>query len=165
MAHNLLTHCKNSSRAEAGQFLQPAALEAAGIGTVSRLPVSIRIVLESVLRNCDGVKVTEEHVRQLASGSLAQAAPTRFLRRRACRAAGSPAFRARRLAAMRNVPPRWEDAKRSSRWYPSIWSSITQSWLTLRHQRRARSDMKLEFSAIVSVRFMSGHAAVDTSAL
>ncbi|MDB5823310.1 MAG: acnA [Herminiimonas sp.] len=34
---------------------------------VSRLPVSIRIVLESVLRNCDGKKVTEEHVRQLAS--------------------------------------------------------------------------------------------------
>lgn len=34
---------------------------------VSRLPVSIRIVLESVLRNCDGVKVTEAHVRQLAA--------------------------------------------------------------------------------------------------
>ncbi len=34
---------------------------------VSRLPVSIRIVLESVLRNCDGLKITEEHVRQLAS--------------------------------------------------------------------------------------------------
>lgn len=34
---------------------------------VSRLPVSIRLVLESVLRNCDGKKVTEEHVRQLAS--------------------------------------------------------------------------------------------------
>ena len=33
----------------------------------SRLPVSIRIVLESVLRNCDGKKVTEEHVRQLAA--------------------------------------------------------------------------------------------------
>ena len=33
---------------------------------VNRLPVSIRIVLESVLRNCDGKKVTEEHVRQLA---------------------------------------------------------------------------------------------------
>ncbi|HYN13531.1 MAG TPA: aconitate hydratase AcnA [Burkholderiales bacterium] len=31
-----------------------------------RLPVSIRIVLESVLRNCDGRKVTEEHVRELA---------------------------------------------------------------------------------------------------
>ncbi|KQO19755.1 aconitate hydratase [Acidovorax sp. Leaf78] len=33
---------------------------------VSRLPVSIRIVLESVLRNCDGRKVTPEHVQQLA---------------------------------------------------------------------------------------------------
>ena len=34
---------------------------------VARLPVSIRIVLESVLRNCDGRKVTEEHVKQLAN--------------------------------------------------------------------------------------------------
>ena len=42
-------------------------LEKAGLGKISRLPVSIRIVLESVLRNCDGVKVTEEHVRQLAN--------------------------------------------------------------------------------------------------
>ncbi|MDD4886923.1 MAG: aconitate hydratase, partial [Thiomonas sp.] len=33
---------------------------------LSRLPVSIRIVLESVLRNCDGKKVGAEHVRQLA---------------------------------------------------------------------------------------------------
>jgi aconitate hydratase len=39
-----------------------------GLGaSVARLPVSIRIVLESVLRNCDGVKVTTEHVRQLAA--------------------------------------------------------------------------------------------------
>src|SRR5262245_50664540 len=34
---------------------------------VKRLPGSLRIVLESVLRNCDGKKVTEEHVRQLAN--------------------------------------------------------------------------------------------------
>jgi aconitate hydratase len=34
---------------------------------IDRLPVSMRIVLESVLRNCDGKKVTAEHVRQLAS--------------------------------------------------------------------------------------------------
>jgi len=33
---------------------------------IERLPVSVRIVLESVLRNCDGKKVTDEHVRQLA---------------------------------------------------------------------------------------------------
>ncbi|MBI2751304.1 MAG: aconitate hydratase, partial [Burkholderiales bacterium] len=34
---------------------------------IGRLPVSIRIVLESVLRNCDGKKVTEAHVSQLAN--------------------------------------------------------------------------------------------------
>ncbi|WP_114649578.1 aconitate hydratase AcnA [Pseudothauera hydrothermalis] len=43
-----------------------AALERAGLGRISRLPVSIRIVLEAVLRHCDGRKVTAEHVRQLA---------------------------------------------------------------------------------------------------
>jgi aconitate hydratase len=36
---------------------------------VRRLPVSMRIVLESVLRNCDGLKVTPEHVRQVANWS------------------------------------------------------------------------------------------------
>ncbi|HEU4457823.1 MAG TPA: aconitate hydratase AcnA [Methylibium sp.] len=35
--------------------------------SVKRLPVSVRIVLESVLRNCDGKKVTPEHVEQLAN--------------------------------------------------------------------------------------------------
>jgi aconitate hydratase len=34
---------------------------------INRLPVSMRIVLESVLRNCDGKKVTAEHVRQVAN--------------------------------------------------------------------------------------------------
>src|SRR6218665_1816538 len=33
---------------------------------IVRLPISIRIVLESVLRNCDGRKISAEHVRQLA---------------------------------------------------------------------------------------------------
>ena len=50
-----------------GTLYSLPALEAAGVGNISRLPVSIRIVLESVLRNCDGKKVTEEHVRQLAN--------------------------------------------------------------------------------------------------
>ena len=43
------------------------ALEEAGIGPISRLPVSIRVVLESVLRNCDGKKVTEDDVVALAN--------------------------------------------------------------------------------------------------
>ena len=50
-----------------GKLHSLPALEQAGLGNISRLPVSIRIVLESVLRNCDGVKVGEAHVRQLAA--------------------------------------------------------------------------------------------------
>jgi aconitate hydratase len=42
------------------------ALEKAGLGSISRLPVSIRIVLESILRNCDGKKVSEQNIRALA---------------------------------------------------------------------------------------------------
>ncbi|MFM2095295.1 MAG: Aconitate hydratase precursor, partial [Planctomycetota bacterium] len=42
-------------------------LEKAGLGAVHRLPISIRVLLEAVLRNCDGYVVTEENVRQLAA--------------------------------------------------------------------------------------------------
>jgi len=50
-----------------GKLYSLPALEKALGAKISRLPVSIRIVLESVLRNCDGKKVTEEHVSQLAN--------------------------------------------------------------------------------------------------
>src|SRR5262245_35136548 len=49
-----------------GHLYSLPALEKAGIGRISRLPVSLRLVLESVLRNCDGKKITEQHVRALA---------------------------------------------------------------------------------------------------
>ncbi|TSA14396.1 MAG: aconitate hydratase AcnA [Betaproteobacteria bacterium] len=63
--HNSLQQFKLAS-GKTGKFYSLAALENAGLGKISRLPVSIRIVLESVLRNCDGKKVTEAHLRQLA---------------------------------------------------------------------------------------------------
>ena len=67
MAHNLFNSLQDFTiGARKGKYHSLAALEKAGLGKISRLPVSIRIVLESVLRNCDGIKVTEEHVRQLA---------------------------------------------------------------------------------------------------
>jgi len=44
-------------------------LEETGIGEVSRLPFTIKILLESLLRNCDGYLVMEEDVRNLASWS------------------------------------------------------------------------------------------------
>ncbi len=50
-----------------GVFFSLPKLEEAGLGQVSRLPVSIRIVLESVLRNFDGGrKVSEANIRALA---------------------------------------------------------------------------------------------------
>ncbi|MBL8319075.1 MAG: aconitate hydratase AcnA [Burkholderiaceae bacterium] len=48
------------------RFFSLLAFETAGAAGVSRLPFAIRILLESVLRNCDGTKVLESHVRQLA---------------------------------------------------------------------------------------------------
>ena len=47
----------------------PALESEAGLSGISRLPVSIRIVLESVLRNCDGKKVKKEDVTALANWS------------------------------------------------------------------------------------------------
>jgi aconitate hydratase len=49
-------------------------LEEQGIGKISRLPVSIRIVLESVLRNCDGKKVRRKDVETLANWNAKQPA-------------------------------------------------------------------------------------------
>ncbi len=50
-----------------GKLYSLPALEQAGVGPIARLPVSIRLVLESVLRNVDGQKVTEKDVRTLAN--------------------------------------------------------------------------------------------------
>src|SRR5437764_1220056 len=50
-----------------GWFHSLPALEEQGVGKISRLPVSIRIVLESVLRNCDGKKVRRKDVETLAN--------------------------------------------------------------------------------------------------
>ena len=50
-----------------GKFYSLPALEKAGVGPISKLPVSIRLVLESVLRNCDGKKVHEPNIKELAN--------------------------------------------------------------------------------------------------
>src|SRR5437016_3698361 len=69
MSHNLFNTLQEFKMAsgKTGKFYSLPALEKALGAKVSRLPVSIRIVLESVLRHCDGKKITEEHVRQLAN--------------------------------------------------------------------------------------------------
>lgn len=69
MGHNTFNSLQefttgNGSKA---RYYSLPALESAGLGQISKLPVSIRIVLESVLRNCDGQKVEERNIRELAA--------------------------------------------------------------------------------------------------
>jgi aconitate hydratase len=70
MAHNLFNtrqSFRTGSGAEGTLYSLPQ-LEVSGVGKVSRLPISMRIVLESVLRNFDeGKKVSEANIRALAS--------------------------------------------------------------------------------------------------
>ncbi len=68
MSHNLFNTRSTFNLADGkrGILYSLPALEEAGIGRISRLPVSIRIVLEAVLRNYDDRKITESHIRELA---------------------------------------------------------------------------------------------------
>ena len=69
MSHNLFDSRRtfDPGNGSKGTFYSLPALENAGLGGISRLPVSLRIVLESVLRNCDGRRVHEQSVRDLAA--------------------------------------------------------------------------------------------------
>src|SRR5580698_4710130 len=68
-AHNLFDTLKqfDIGTGQTGAYYSLPALEKAGVGAIAKLPVSIRLVLESVLRNCDGKKVNEANVKELAN--------------------------------------------------------------------------------------------------
>ena len=70
MTHNLFNTRQTfkTGNGTDGVFYSLPQLEKEGLGAISRLPISIRIVLESVLRNFDGgKKVSEDAVKQLSS--------------------------------------------------------------------------------------------------
>ena len=69
MSHNLFNTLQTftTETGKSGQFYSLPQLEKEGVGRVSRLPVSIRVVLESVLRNYDEKVVEESDVRTLAN--------------------------------------------------------------------------------------------------
>ena len=69
MPHNLFNTLKsfNPTTGKTAEFYSLPQLEKEGVGPISRLPVSIRIVLESVLRNFDGERITEAAVRSVAN--------------------------------------------------------------------------------------------------
>src|SRR5512144_4598 len=67
--HNLFNSLQTFTYADGktGRFYSLPQLEAEGIGPISRLPISLRIILESILRNVDGKRIQEEDVRTLAN--------------------------------------------------------------------------------------------------
>jgi aconitate hydratase len=69
MAHNLFGSFRtfDAGAGRAGKFYSLPQLEKEGVASIRRLPVSIRIVLESVLRNYDGKKITESDVAGIAN--------------------------------------------------------------------------------------------------
>ncbi len=66
--HPFASTLKNFKTAsgKSGKFYSLPAL-AEQYSNISRLPISLRIVLESVLRNCDGKRVTKQHIAELAN--------------------------------------------------------------------------------------------------
>ena len=71
MSHNLFNTRQTfkTGNGNDGVFYSLPQLEKEGIAKVSSLPISIRIVLESVLRNYDEKKVREKDIRNLAEWS------------------------------------------------------------------------------------------------
>src|SRR5438046_2256508 len=69
MPHKLFNSLQTftPSAGKTGQFYSLGQLEKEGVGRISKLPVRSRIVLESVLRNFDGIRITEDDVRNLAN--------------------------------------------------------------------------------------------------
>jgi aconitate hydratase len=69
MRHNLFHSLQKFSITDnnTGEFYSLPKLEKEGVGPVSRLPFSIRVLLESVLRNYDGKRISEEDITGLAN--------------------------------------------------------------------------------------------------
>src|SRR5262245_56772452 len=69
MAHSFFSSLQSLKIGDTsrGHYYSLPELERQGVGPVSKLPVSIRIVLESVLRNFDGKRITEVNIRRLAN--------------------------------------------------------------------------------------------------
>ncbi|AMW98975.1 aconitate hydratase AcnA [Rummeliibacillus stabekisii] len=68
MANNNLHNSRSSFEVngKSYNYYRLAAIEEAGIAQVSRLPYSIKVLLESVLRQYDGYVIKEDHVENLA---------------------------------------------------------------------------------------------------
>ena len=138
------------SGAEGQLYSLPSLAESGVAPNLSRLPVSIRIVLESVLRNCDGRKVTEDDVRNLANWNAQSPGeyeiPFTVARIVLQDFTGVPLLvdvAAMRDAAVARGEPRPKRSSRSFRW---TWSSTTRSrWTFAGSQAALDRNMAIEF--------------------
>jgi len=71
MKHNIFNSLQTLSLSGGGsaEYYSLPQLEKEGVGPISKLPFSIRVVLESVLRNYDGKKITEDDIVRLSNWS------------------------------------------------------------------------------------------------
>ncbi len=71
-------HARDTLETSSGKvgIYRLSKLEEQGLGAISKLPYSIRVLLESVLRNCDGYEVTTDDVKALAGWQAAAPAKT-----------------------------------------------------------------------------------------
>jgi aconitate hydratase len=151
MSRNTLNTLKEFTiSGKKAKFYSLPALEKSLGAKISRLPVSIRVVLESVLRNVDGKKVTEEHVRQVASwGATAERTdeiPFIVARVVLQDFTGVPLLAD--LAAMRNVA--YKMGKNAKKIEPLVpVDLVVDHSVTIDHFREPQAldlNMKLEFS-------------------
>ena len=124
-------------------------LEKTGIARLSRLPVTIRILLESVLRHVDGLRIRNEDVEALAGWrpDAPRTAEVPFVVGRVLLQDFTGVPLLVDLAAMRSaVAARGSDLGACSRACRSIWSSITRSrWTTSAGADALRLNMEMEF--------------------
>ena len=144
-----LKHFKLADDKKGSFYSLPALGKQLGVN-LDRLPVSIRIVLESVLRNCDGKKVTEAHVAQLANwkpnAERTDEIPFVVARVVLQDFTGVPLLAD--LAAMRNVAAKMgKDPKKIEPLVPV--DLVVDHSVTIDHFREKKAldlNMKLEFS-------------------
>jgi aconitate hydratase len=151
MSHNTFNTLQEFTvSGKKAKFYSLPALEKS-LGTkISRLPISIRVVLESVLRNVDGKKVTEEHVKQVANwGATAERTdeiPFIVARVVLQDFTGVPLLAD--LAAMRNVA--YKMGKNAKKIEPLVpVDLVVDHSVTIDHFREPKAldlNMKLEFS-------------------
>ncbi|MCG2583092.1 aconitate hydratase AcnA [Massilia sp. TS11] len=152
MPHNAFNTLKEFKVTDSkkGKFYSLPALEKSLGVNISRLPVSIRIVLESVLRNVDGKKVTEEHVKQLANWgpTAARTEEIPFVVARVVLQDFTGVPLLADLAAMRNVADKM--GKNPKKIEPLVpVDLVVDHSVTIDHFREPKAldlNMKLEFS-------------------